>query len=193
MIRALRSLLPLLPLLLLTGCANFSYYTQVIGGQMDILAKSRPIDEWIEDPATTPEARQKLATVLTLREFATRELGLPDNRSYRGYADLERPFAVWNVFATPELSLQPSESCFVVAGCVSYRGYFTHAKADGFAAELRHQGYDVYVGGVAAYSTLGWFNDPLLNTVPKRSETEIAGILFHELAHQKLYVKEDRK
>ena len=191
MIRALRSLLPLLPLLLLTGCANFSYYTQVIGGQMDILAKSRPIDEWIDDPATTPETRQKLATVLTLREFATRELGLPDNRSYRGYADLERPFAVWNVFATPELSLQPREWCFVVAGCVSYRGYFTHAKADGFAAELRQQGYDVYVGGVAAYSTLGWFNDPMLNTVLKRSETEIAGILFHELAHQKLYVKDD--
>ncbi len=191
MIRALRPLLPLLPLLLLTGCANFSYYTQVIGGQMDIVAKARPIDEWIKDPATAPETRQKLATVLTLREFATHELGLPDNRSYRGYADLERPFAVWNVFATPELSLQPREWCFVVAGCVSYRGYFTHAKADGFAAELRQQGYDVYVGGVAAYSTLGWFNDPMLNTILKRSETEIAGILFHELAHQKLYVKDD--
>jgi len=191
MIRVLRSLLPLLPLLLLTGCAHFSYYAQAIGGQMDILAKSRPINEWIEDPTTTPETRQKLATVLTLREFATRELGLPDNRSYRSYADLERPFAVWNVFATPELSLQPREWCFVVVGCVSYRGYFTHAKADQFAAELRQQGYDVYVGGVTAYSTLGWFNDPMLNTVLKRSETEIAGILFHELAHQKLYVKDD--
>jgi predicted aminopeptidase len=191
MMRALRSLLPLLPLLLLAGCANFSYYTQAIGGQMDILAKSRPIDEWIDDPATMPETRQKLATVLTLREFATRELGLPDNRSYRRYADLNRPFAVWNVFATPELSLQPKEWCFVVAGCVSYRGYFTHEKADQFAAELKQLGYDVYVGGVAAYSTLGWFNDPMLNTVLKRSETEIAGILFHELAHQKLYVKDD--
>jgi predicted aminopeptidase len=191
MIRALRSLLPLLPLLLLAGCANFSYYTQAIGGQMDILAKSRPIDEWIDDPATKPETRQKLATVLTLREFATRELGLPDNRSYRSYADLERPFAMWNVFATPELSLQPREWCFVVAGCVSYRGYFAQAEADRFAAELKQQGDDVYVGGVAAYSTLGWFNDPMLNTVLRRSETEIAGILFHELAHQKLYVKND--
>lgn len=191
MIRALRSLFPLLPLLLITGCANFSYYTQAISGQMNILAKSRPIDEWIEDPATASATRQKLATVLMLREFATRELGLPDNRSYRSYADLKRPFAVWNVFATPELSLQPKEWCFVVAGCVSYRGYFTHEKADQFAAELRQQGYDVYVGGVAAYSTLGWFNDPMLNTVLKRSETEIAGILFHELAHQKLYVKDD--
>ena len=191
MIRALRSLLPLLPLLLLAGCAHFSYYAQAIGGQMDILAKSRPIDEWIEDPATTPETRQKLATALTLREFATRELGLPDNRSYRNYADLERPFAVWNVFATPELSLQPREWCFVVAGCVSYRGYFAQAEADRFAAELKQQGDDVYVGGVPAYSTLGWFNDPMLNTVLKRSETEIAGILFHELAHQKLYVKND--
>lgn len=191
MIRAFRSLLPLLPLLLLAGCANFSYYAQAIGGQMDILAKSRPIDEWIEDPATTSETRQKLATVLTLREFATRELGLPDNRSYRSYADLERPFAVWNVFATPELSLQPKEWCFVVAGCVSYRGYFTQESADQFAAVLRQQGDDVYVGGVATYSTLGWFNDPMLNTVLKRSETEIAGILFHELAHQKLYVKDD--
>ncbi len=178
-------------LAVLAGCANPLYYAQAISGQLEILAKRRPVEEVLADPATPPETRRQLGLVQRLREFASRELLLPDNRSYRSYADLDRPFAVWNVFAAPELSLEPKKSCFIVAGCVPYRGYFARDKAEQFAASLKQKGYDVYVGGVPAYSTLGWFNDPLLNTFIQRSEADLAGLLFHELAHQKLYVSGD--
>jgi predicted aminopeptidase len=177
--------------LALTGCASPTYYLHALSGQMDILAKRRPVEEVLNDPATTPQTKQQLELVLRLREFASRELLLPDNRSYRRYADLERPFAVWNVFATPELSLEPKQWCFIVAGCVPYRGYFARDQAEQFAARMKQQGADVYLGGVPAYSTLGWFDDPLLNTFITRSEAELAGLLFHELAHQKLYVNGD--
>jgi len=126
-----------------------------------------------------------------LREFASRELGLPDNRSYTRYADLERPFAVWNVIATPELSLQLKEWCFIQAGCVNYRGFFSKSRAENYAKKLIAEGYDVYVGGVPAYSTLGWFNDPVLNTFISHSEWELARLIFHELAHQVFYVPGD--
>lgn len=184
--------LALLPLLVvLGGCAGPLYYVQAVSGQMEMLTKRRPVEEVIADPATPPETRRQLELVRRLREFASRELRLPDNRSYRTYADLERPFAVWDVFATPELSLEPERWCFIVAGCVPYRGYFARDKAERFAAGLKQKGYDVYVGGVPAYSTLGWFSDPLLNTFIHRSEAELAGLLFHELAHQKIYVSGD--
>lgn len=177
--------------LALTGCATPAYYLHALSGQMDILAKRRPVEEVLNDPATTPQTRLQLELVLRLREFASRELHLPDNRSYRSYADLQRPFAVWDVFAAPELSLEPRQWCFIVAGCVSYRGYFAREKAENFAAELKQEGYDVYIGGVPAYSTLGWFDDPLLNTFIHRAEADLAGLLFHELAHQLLYVSGD--
>jgi predicted aminopeptidase len=173
------------------GCASPLYYAQAVSGQIEILTKRRPVEEVLADPATTPEIRRQLDLVQRLREFASRELLLLDNRSYRSYADLDRPFAVWDVFAAPELSLEPKKWCFIVAGCVSYRGYFARDKAEQFAAGLKQKGYDVYVGGVLAYSTLGWFNDPLLNTFINRSEAELAGLLFHELAHQKIYVSGD--
>lgn len=173
------------------GCASPSYYLHAISGQVELLNKRRPVAEVLNDPATTPRTRQQLELVRRLRDFAGRELGLPDNKSYRTYADLERPFVVWNVFATPELSLEPKQWCFVFAGCVAYRGYFAQDKAEQFAAGLEQGGYDVYVGGVPAYSTLGWFNDPLLNTFIHRSEAELAGLLFHELAHQVVYVGGD--
>ncbi|MBI3545719.1 MAG: aminopeptidase [Gammaproteobacteria bacterium] len=175
-------------LLTLCGCANPVYYIQAAKGQIEILHKRRAIEEILTDPTTPAEMKSKLALVMRLREFASQELLLPDNRSYRSYADLQRPFAVWNVFAAPELSLEPKKWCFIVTGCVPYRGYFARAGADQFAAALKQQAYDVYVGGVPAYSTLGWFDDPLLNTFIQRSEAEIAGLLFHELAHQKIYV-----
>jgi predicted aminopeptidase len=181
----------LLLITVLSGCASPLYYAQAISGQLEILAKRRPVEEVFADPATPPEIRHQLELVQRLREFASRELLLPDNRSYRTYADLERPFAVWDVFAAPELSLEPKHWCFIVAGCVSYRGYFARDKAEQFAASLKQKGYDIYVGGVPAYSTLGWFNDPLLNTFIHRSEAELAGLLFHELAHQKIYVSGD--
>jgi len=187
-----RRLLTLLLLLAVVGgCASPGYYLHAISGQVELLNKRRPIEEVLNDPATTPQTRQQLELVRRLRDFASRELGLPDNRSYRTYADLERPFVVWNVFATPELSLEPKQWCFVFAGCVSYRGYFAQDKAETFAAGLKQDGHDIYVGGVPAYSTLGWFNDPLLNTFIHRTEADLAGLLFHELAHQVVYVGGD--
>jgi predicted aminopeptidase len=181
----------LLLLAVVSGCASPGYYLHAVSGQIELLNKRRPVEEVLNDPATAPQTRQQLELVRRLRDFASRELGLPDNRSYRTYANLERPFVVWNVFATPELSLAPKQWCFVFAGCVSYRGYFAHDKAEQFAADLEQDGYDVYVGGVPAYSTLGWFNDPLLNTFIHRSEADLAGLLFHELAHQVVYVSGD--
>lgn len=190
-----RAVLPLLLALAvaasLGGCATLGYYTQAIGGQLEVIADNRDIAEVLDDPATPAETRRKLALVRDARAFAVTDLGLPDNRSYRMYKDLRRPFVVWNVFVAPEFSTTPREWCFPVAGCVTYRGYFSQARADEFAAEERAAGNDVYVGGVAAYSTLGWFSDPVLNTVLARSDNELVGLLFHELAHQLLYVKDD--
>ena len=187
----LRRFAPFLLITVLSGCASPLYYAQAISGQLEILAKRRPIEEVLSDPATPAQTRDQLKLVRRLRDFAIQELALPDNQSYRRYADLDRPFAVWNVFAAPELSLEPKKWCFIVAGCVPYRGYFARDKAEQFAASFKQKGYDVYVGGVPAYSTLGWFNDPLLNTFIHRSEAELAGLLFHELAHQKIYVSGD--
>ncbi|MBI5611804.1 MAG: aminopeptidase [Gammaproteobacteria bacterium] len=175
----------------LTGCATLGYYGQSIGGQLEMLAKRRPIAELLDDPAASDELKTRLALILRLRAFASNELRLPDNASYRSYADLERPYAVWNVYAAPELSLTPKEWCFPVVGCVAYRGYFAKHAAEAFAADLRTQGYDVYVGGVAAYSTLGWFHDPMLNTLIHRPTADLAGLMFHELAHQQVYVRDD--
>jgi predicted aminopeptidase len=186
-----RTLALILLIAVLSGCASPAYYAQAISGQLEILAKRRPVEEVLNDPATPAQTRHQLELVRRLRDFASRELLLPDNRSYRTYADLERPFAVWNVYAAPELSLEPKRWCFLVAGCVPYRGYFARDQAEQFAASLKQKGYDVYVGGVPAYSTLGWFNDPLLNTFIQRPEADLAGLLFHELAHQKIYVSGD--
>lgn len=173
------------------GCANFSYYAQSVSGQMEILGSQQPIEELLDDPHADPALRRRLGAVLQMREFASRDLGLPDNDSYRYYADVKRPFVLWNVFATPEFSTKLKSWCFPIAGCVSYRGYFSKDAADRFAAKMQDQGDDVFVGGVAAYSTLGWFHDPVLNTVLNRDETDLAGLIFHELAHQVVYVRDD--
>lgn len=186
-----RALVLLLLLISFSGCNSPVYYMHAISGQLDVLAKRRPVEDVLADPATPTKVRQQLELVQRLQAFATQELKLPDNHSYRSYADLERPFAAWNVFATPELSLEPRKWCFVIAGCIAYRGYFAREKAEQFAAHLMEQGYDVYIGGVPAYSTLGWFNDPLLNTFIHRSEAGLAGLLFHEIAHQVAYVSDD--
>jgi predicted aminopeptidase len=173
------------------GCANLGYYTQAVKGQFQIYSRTHPIADVIADSDTDSGVKDKLRRVLKIREYASRELGLPDNDSYRVYADLKRPYALWNVFATPELSLKPIEWCFFITGCVAYRGYFSRDQAEAFADKLRSAGDDVYVGGVTVYSTLGWFNDPVLNTIINRPIPEIAGLIFHELAHQRLYVKGD--
>jgi len=171
----------------LSGCETLTYYGQAVGGHLALMGKAQPIAELPADPGL----RERLALALRIREFASRELKLPDNGSYRRYADLERPYAVWNVVATPEFSLAPLQSCFPVAGCVAYRGYYDRADAERYAAGLRAAGNDVLVAGVPAYSTLGWFDDPLLSTFIDYREDDLARLIFHELAHQKLYVKDD--
>jgi predicted aminopeptidase len=189
--RIVQALALLIAVSALAGCGALGYYGQAISGHYSILGRTRPIDQMLADPATAPETKAKLTRVLAMRDFASRALALPDNDSYRHYADLERPFAVWNVFAAPELSLKAKEWCFVFVGCVAYRGYFDRAAAERVARDLQAEGFDVYVGGVTAYSTLGWFSDPLLNTMIGRPEPELAGLIFHELAHQLLYVRGD--
>ena len=175
----------------LAGCADLPYYWQAAGGQFELWQRSRPIAELVADQTTEADIKARLERVQAIRAFASRELGLPDNASYRTYADLGRPFVVWNLFAAPELSLTPKEWCFPVAGCVTYRGYFAEAGARALAGELEAQGLDTYVGGVPAYSTLGWFADPLPSTVIGYPDLDLARLIFHELAHQVVYVPGD--
>ncbi|MGH8678984.1 MAG: aminopeptidase [Burkholderiales bacterium] len=178
-------------LIWLGGCQTLGYYTQAVGGQFEIWRASRPVESWVRDERTEQGLRERLKRVIQIRDFASRELALPDNGSYRKYADLQRPFVVWNVFAAPELSLEPVRWCFPFAGCVAYRGYFARSDAERFGSGLRDKGFDVFVGGVPAYSTLGWFDDPLLNTFIRFPETEVARLIFHELAHQVAYARDD--
>lgn len=189
--RRLKLIALLLAASTLSGCTAISYYWQAFSGQMEVRRLSRPVEEVLADSNTGPELKRKLAYAARAREFATRELGLPDNRSYRVYADVKRPYVVWNVFAAPELSLDLKTQCFPVAGCVPYRGYFSKADAEAHAAMLRQAGDDVYTGGVPAYSTLGWFDDPLLNTFMHLPDLDIARLIFHELAHQVAYARDD--
>ena len=171
----------------LTGC----YLLQAAGGQMEISSKREPIAKVIADSATPPQLRTRLEYVAAARDFASRELGLPDNESYRSYADLGRPYVVWNVFAAPEFSVEPRRWCFPIAGCVVYRGYFSEDAAQRYASRLRRRGDDAAVAGIAAYSTLGHFKDPVLNTMLGWSDAQLVGTLFHELAHQVVYVPGD--
>jgi predicted aminopeptidase len=175
----------------LAACSTLRYYWQAADGQLELNRKARPIPEVLADPRTPADLQGRLQRVQAIREFASSELGLPRNGSYGRYADLERPYAVWNVFAAPEFSVVPRTWCFPIAGCVGYRGYFAQADAERFAAKQKAQGYDVYVGGVPAYSTLGWLDDPVLSTFIRYSETELARLMFHELAHQVAYAKGD--
>jgi predicted aminopeptidase len=186
-----RLLLLLLLITALPACGTLQYYSQSISGQLSLMMKREDIGELIHDEAIDAPTRHKLRRVLDIRRFASEQLQLPDNSSYTSYADLGRPYAVWNVFAAPALSVKPKTWCFPVAGCVPYRGYFKREDALAYAESLKAEGYDVYVGGISAYSTLGWFDDPVLNTILSRPEPQLAGLLFHELAHQKLYVKDD--
>jgi predicted aminopeptidase len=177
--------------LAVAGCETLSYYMQAIGGQMSLMSSAQPVNELLADPFTPQSLRDRLAMAQAIREFSIKVLKLPDNASYRSYAELGRPHAVWNVVATPEFSLEPVQSCFPVAGCVNYRGFFSQQGAERYAAGLREAGHDVFVYGVPAYSTLGRFDDPLLSTFIRYPDVELARLLFHELAHQVTYVKDD--
>jgi len=176
----------------LAACAAFEtvdYYWQGAAGQWELISRSEPIPDVIgkSDAALA----QRLQRIREIRYFASHELGLPDNGSYTRYTDLGRPFVTWNVFATPELSMTPRQWCFPIAGCVNYRGYFREDEAKGEQQRLKASGDDVYIGGVPAYSTLGWFDDPVLSSFVRWPETEVARLIFHELSHQMLYVKSD--
>lgn len=177
--------------IVLTGCTHMGYYVHTTRGQLDVLGRRESIETLLPDESVDPQLKEKLKQSLEIREFATQQLGLPDNDSYRSYADVERPFVVWSVVATPEFSVDPKQWCFLFVGCVTYRGYFSEEKARAFAARLEGDGFDVAVRGVSAYSTLGTFDDPVLNTMLHWDETQLAGIIFHELAHQQIYIKGD--
>lgn len=177
----------------LAGCSAIDtadYYWKGASGQLEIISRARPIDEVIKE-SQDAALKQRLARVQEIRAYASRELGLPDNGSYTRYSDLGRPFVVWNVFAAPELSLTAKQWCFPVAGCVNYRGYFNEQDAKDEAARLKATGEDVWLSGVPAYSTLGYFDDPVLSTFVRWPETEVARMVFHELAHQVVYVRDD--
>ena len=180
---------------LLSGCSTVSYYWQSVNGHLQLINAARPVEEVLAEPATAEPLRERLRLAVRIRDFASTELHLPEGASYRRYADLHRRAVVWNVVAAPEFSLQPMTWCFPIVGCVGYRGYFAEADAQQFAADLRQQGLEVSVYGVPAYSTLGWMNwaggDPLLNTFIHYPEGELARMIFHELAHQVLYVSGD--
>ncbi|NBS96975.1 MAG: aminopeptidase [Betaproteobacteria bacterium] len=195
----IRTLFLIAVALALSACASarlavedsLGYGWQALRGHLHVLTQARPVKDWLDDPQTPPALRARLALVQEIRAFASSDLGLPDNRSYRSYADLKRPYAVWNVFSAPELSLKLDTWCFPVVGCISYRGYYDQAQAQQFADRLAAQGREVHVGGIPAYSTLGFTPDPVLNTFIGLPDGELARLLFHELAHQVVYVGDD--
>jgi predicted aminopeptidase len=191
----LRRILDIMLVLLLATicfqCRSLPYYEQAIEGQMQILQKQQPISDMIENPQTPVKLREKLLLIQSARDFAEKELLLPVNDHYLNYVELNRPYVVWNVFAAPEFSLTPEKWCFPIVGCVTYRGYFTEADARLFGDALTQKGFDVYIGGAIAYSTLGWFDDPILSTFINLSASDTVALIFHELAHGLLYIPDD--
>lgn len=188
--KVLRVLL-IIHVLLTAGCTTFGYYAQTIAGQMELLHKQRAVESLLTDTRITPGLKQKLMEIRLILDYAHNELGLPDNGSYRRYVELGREYIVWNVFAAPEFSLEPRQWCYLLIGCTSYRGYFRQQEAEAYARSLQQTGWEVSVNGVSAYSTLGWLRDPLLSTMMHRENWEIARLLFHELAHQIVYISGD--
>ena len=186
-----RLLLLLLAALLLGGCETLGYYAQSAGGQVDLLCRAQDIDSLLHDAHTDESLKARLREVQQMRRFAVGQLDLPDNRSYQRYADVEREALVWSVVAAPALQLSPRQWCYPVIGCASYRGYFSKAAAQAYAASLEDEGFDVAVEPVPAYSTLGWFSDPLPSTVIDWPSADLAGLIFHELAHQRVYARDD--
>lgn len=175
------------------GCTQLGYFVQAAQGQLSLMAQARPIDDWLADPGAADKLKVRLSRVKEIRRFAAHSLGLPDNGTFTTYAELKRPYVLWNIVATPALSLQARQWCFPIAGCVNYRGYYSKEEAQIYAAALRSENYDVQVSGVPAYSTLGWFDDPVLSTFVEYPEAELARLMFHELAHQVAYAPGDSR
>ena len=174
-----------------SACTTVSYYHQSIFGHLKLISKREPIVDIVNDSTRDEKLIAQLRLAQELRLFASHELKLPENDSYRSYVQLDHPYVTWNVFAAPEFSTALHQWCFLVVGCVPYRGYFDQADAHRYAEQLSKQGLDVYVVGVPAYSTLGWFDDPLLSSMIDRGEIVTATYIFHELAHQQFYLKGD--
>ena len=187
----LKILFPVLVLITLPGCESTGYYYQIAEGHLKIMSAREPIEDLIDDTNRSDKERKQLKRVMEMRAFAASELSLPVDDHYSEYVDLKRNHVVWNVIAAPQLSMTAHQWCFPIAGCVNYRGYFAKADAQAYADQLASETLDTYVGGVAAYSTLGWFDDPVLNTFLYQGEAALAGLLFHELSHKLLYVKDD--
>lgn len=181
-----RITLLLLPVLV-AGC----YPLHATVGHLDLMARRQPLESLVADPATPDAYRARLERAAAMRDFASAELALPDNGSYRQYTRLAEAYPVWSVWVTPEFELAPRQSCFPVSGCVPYRGYYSREAAERYAARFRAAGDDVLVGGVTAYSTLGYFDDPLTTAMLRLPDERLAGLIFHELAHQVVYVKDD--
>jgi len=178
-------------LLLLTGCAGPAWYVQAVAGHASLMCKRQDIAAMLADAGTDEALRGQLLLAGEIRDFASARLHLPDNGSYLHYVETGREAVTWNVVAAPEFDLEPRRWCFLFAGCVPYRGYFDPADADRLAAHLAGRGFDVTVSPALAYSTLGWFRDPLLDTMFRYREERLAGVMFHELAHQQLFVRGD--
>lgn len=188
---SLRGVMAVMCALVLTGCSSVGFYAQAVQGHMALMRARVPLDQALSGSALSEVERRKLEIAREARRYAVTELGLPDNGSYTSWVKLDRPAVTWNVVATQPYSMRPEQWCFPIAGCLSYRGYFERADADRYAASLADQGLDVAVNGSAAYSSLGWFEDPLVSTMMRGSDTSLVGVLFHELAHQQLYVSDD--
>ncbi len=180
-------------MLMVAGCSAVGYYTQIVSGHMRIVLGKTPVESVVNDEEVDEKTRDRLQLALEARQFAIEQLSLPENESYTTFYNTRRDFVTWNVVAADEFSFTPQTWCFPVAGCVSYRGYYKEAAAQEYADKLAEDGFDIAVNGATAYSTLGWFADPLLNTMLNRSDWAIASLIFHELAHQQLYVGDDSK
>lgn len=176
---------------ILTACETVGYYGQAAKGQMSLLLDRRRIDALLTQDDLEADTRRKLELVLSARQFAAESLLLPSGRSYLSYVELQRPFVLWNVFAANEFSTAPVSWCYPIAGCVSYRGFFSEERAQRYASALERDGFEVYSGGVDAYSTLGWFADPVTSSVLRRADHRLVALLFHELSHQLIYLPGD--
>ncbi|MGI9229633.1 MAG: aminopeptidase [Gammaproteobacteria bacterium] len=173
------------------ACSHLYYYKQSVSGHLQILAAGKPVSQSLDDPAVAPELKRQLLLIRRSVAFAREELLLETADSYSEYADIQRPYVVWNVFAAPRLSLQPRQWCFLIVGCLPYKGFFARRDARRLADKLRQKNYDVYLGGVTAYSTLGWFTDPILNTMLRNDDRDLVKLIIHELVHQNIYLKND--
>jgi predicted aminopeptidase len=187
----MRAFFSLIVLLLLSGCTDFGYYWHMTNGHLAIMGKRVDIVDLLEDPALDPGLKQRLQLVQEIRLFSIDVLSLPDSGSYTRYVQLERPYALQNLFAAPEFSIQLHSWCYPVIGCASYRGYYDEEMLADYIAGLRQQSFDIHVGNVPAYSTLGWFDDPVLSSFIDWPDYRLAGLLFHELTHQRVYVDND--